>query len=416
VFLRDIAFGRFSADAPLPPAKELCALYGVCAATVRKVLSSMVAEGTLIRSQRSYLLPPRQGGRYRRLVFISQRTGPTATSIFNPRAQRFTEVLEYECARLHTAITVADYDMQNPANDRRVMAAVSGRGEVLGCVLNLPWIETEAAVEKFSSTVSSLSRVKHTVAVIDESGIFPPPPEARVRVFRIAGRSAGRAVGRLLLSSGHRRIAYLSHLHDFRWSQERLAGLIDAFGDAGFHDGVVPFTFMAAGSTDNVPVWLRAGASGSGERGAAFAREVAALEPVVERDLSPLLAAAVRHAAYSAIELEMDTWMLHSWFDRALASGATAWVLANDGAAINAMKYLHSKGRVVPDDVALVGFDNTPEAFEQRVTTVDFNMRGLACAVLDFLLRPPDTPRPAEEMPCVIMERESTRKAASTAQ
>lgn len=60
---------------------------------------------------------------------------------------------------------------------------------------------------------------------------------------------------------------------------------------------------------------------------------------------------------------------------------------ANDAAAVGAMKYLQKIGKVIPDDIAFVGFSNDPlsEVIEPPLTTIDqfgFEMGKKACQLL----------------------------------
>jgi DNA-binding LacI/PurR family transcriptional regulator len=67
-------------------------------------------------------------------------------------------------------------------------------------------------------------------------------------------------------------------------------------------------------------------------------------------------------------------------------SDATAIFVANDHMALGALRALHERGRRVPEDVAVVGFDDTPESayFIPPLTTVrqDFERVGRAAVQL----------------------------------
>jgi DNA-binding LacI/PurR family transcriptional regulator len=67
-------------------------------------------------------------------------------------------------------------------------------------------------------------------------------------------------------------------------------------------------------------------------------------------------------------------------------SDATAIFVANDHMALGALRALHERGRRVPQDVAVVGFDDTPESayFIPPLTTVrqDFERVGRAAVQL----------------------------------
>ena len=90
----------------------------------------------------------------------------------------------------------------------------------------------------------------------------------------------------------------------------------------------------------------------------------------------------------------------------------TAVFVANDQMALGFLRLLHERGRVVPADVSIVGFDDIPEAayFTPPLTTVrqDFNEMGRRC--LHVLLDQLDGAESAdvrEIVPTTLVERAS---------
>lgn len=73
---------------------------------------------------------------------------------------------------------------------------------------------------------------------------------------------------------------------------------------------------------------------------------------------------------------------------RLLASKPTAVFAASDTMAIGALKYLRQVGRRVPDDIALVGFDDIPiaSAVEPRLTTVRQPIERMGAMAVDLLI------------------------------
>lgn len=92
----------------------------------------------------------------------------------------------------------------------------------------------------------------------------------------------------------------------------------------------------------------------------------------------------------------------------------TALVVANDSMALGAIRALHEAGKVVPQDVSIVGFDDIPEAayFSPPLTTIRRNLIQLGMAGFEYLMQVMDDPdAPAEQhilLPRVIY-RDSTR-------
>lgn len=98
-----------------------------------------------------------------------------------------------------------------------------------------------------------------------------------------------------------------------------------------------------------------------------------------------------------------------------LKDSPTAAFAANDVMALGAIAALRAAGRRIPDDVALVGFDDIPIAryVEPRLTTIrqpiyDIGRRA-AEIVLDRAASPPDASSPAirEVLPTELVVRES---------
>jgi len=79
---------------------------------------------------------------------------------------------------------------------------------------------------------------------------------------------------------------------------------------------------------------------------------------------------------------------------RLLTTPATAIFAASDIMAIGALKALHEAGRRVPEDIALVGFDDIPLAssVQPALTTVRQPIRELGSAVADLLMGILDDP------------------------
>ena len=77
----------------------------------------------------------------------------------------------------------------------------------------------------------------------------------------------------------------------------------------------------------------------------------------------------------------------------------TAIFAANDHFALGVLRALHERGRRVPDDVSLVGFDDVPEAayFIPPLTTVRPDFDAVAKASLKLLLRQIETRMPSDE-------------------
>lgn len=105
----------------------------------------------------------------------------------------------------------------------------------------------------------------------------------------------------------------------------------------------------------------------------------------------------------------MNAWLQDGWEKL----GCTALLVQNDEAAVGAMKALQARGIKVPEDLSIVGFDNTEvcEYVTPRLTTVEVPLREIGAQGLKLLLRQIKTQTMNTEqrmLPVKLRVREST--------
>jgi LacI family transcriptional regulator len=92
----------------------------------------------------------------------------------------------------------------------------------------------------------------------------------------------------------------------------------------------------------------------------------------------------------------------------------TAWVMANDYAAMLAIDFLREKKVRIPEDLSIISFDNTPGAVEYQLTSYDFNHGGTISMMLNYAIRPSIIPEAQRdkviEIEGTIIERRSTAR------
>jgi DNA-binding LacI/PurR family transcriptional regulator len=83
---------------------------------------------------------------------------------------------------------------------------------------------------------------------------------------------------------------------------------------------------------------------------------------------------------------------------------ATAVFTANDHLALGLLRALHERGRRVPEDVSVVGFDDVPEAayYVPPLTTIRPDFDAVARASLELLLRQIDAEESVDERRTVV--------------
>lgn len=179
-------------------------------------------------------------------------------------------------------------------------------------------------------------------------------PDAGLPYVSIDHRQAAVEVVQYLLNRGHRRIAIISADETYHWARWRHEGYAQALGRAGF--AADPELVQVASSTE-----YEAGAQAAG-------RLLALVEP------------------------------------------PTAVFAVSDTLAIGAIKALRRAGRRVPQDIAVVGFDDLPlsAVFEPALTTIGQPMRELGAAAAEMLLaRLAGQSPPSRTLPHRLVVRDS---------
>ena len=157
-----------------------------------------------------------------------------------------------------------------------------------------------------------------------------------------------------------------------------------------------------------------------GHRRLGFLAHHATLGPVNERQKSVLAAARRHRGVQVATAADADTLEGGRRAARALLDAhprVTAVVCVNDLMAVGAMRELRTRGRRVPEDVSVTGFDNITLAqfCQPALTTVHIPSDTIGETVCDFLMNPGKSPLPHEFVidPELVL-RESTGPASSS--
>lgn len=156
-----------------------------------------------------------------------------------------------------------------------------------------------------------------------------------------------------------------------------------------------------------------------GHRRLGFLAHHATLGPVNERQKSVLAAARRHRGVQVATAADADTLEGGRRAARALLDAhprVTAVVCVNDLMAVGAMRELRTRGRRIPEDVSVTGFDNITLAqfCQPALTTVHIPSDTIGETVCDFLMNPGKSPLPHEFVidPELVL-RESTGPASS---
>ena len=242
----DIAAGTYGPGNTLPAVAQLKEEYGVHYQTLKKALDSLVENSVLTVYKRSYRVT--QFTKRTRTGFSSSIVafGPgdnSGISIFGEQAQAFIRSVDRECIlrNVHPEIVgfqesgagIKLIDVEKmPVKINKLLKNAS----VLGFVV---WFGGQPPPFAFMREfLLMLCRANKPIAVLHDSAdnklISFISKNRLVQFFSLAtGRRCAVTAGKYLLQLQHRHIAYISGHHKSIWSQERLAGLREAYASAG---------------------------------------------------------------------------------------------------------------------------------------------------------------------------------------
>ncbi|MBD3239415.1 MAG: GntR family transcriptional regulator [Chitinivibrionales bacterium] len=399
-----ITMGVYADGAPLPSVKELCARYGASHKTVRRALHNLCTNGRLNRIGRRYRV--HQLPRLRStasVVFIARRSYIENRRRDRSRAGRVLRYLERELHRVNVACLLVPYEdfVASEGQLLRRHPRHSSRS-ILGYLVQLSTVP-HVPLERF---LQLLNETGLPVAMLDETGYRTRQIDVRryhrLRLFGVAtGVRAGWDVGAFLAALGHSHAAFISPAGRSGWVLNRLAGLRAILGDErvqACQTGRYWFDLALDGRlvTDPREQLMREEArSKLLSLGVSFPEDY--LLP--SADLFPVFEPLLRHLLLPALE------------EAICLKEATAWVAGNDVVALACLAWLREKGIRIPDELSLVSFDDTYEAFSEEITSYDFGVPAVARAMLEYCVRGESTsPRPTTtpvEIPGTIIARRS---------
>jgi DNA-binding FadR family transcriptional regulator len=404
---RDILDNTFNAEM-LPSLSRLRKLYGVSNEVIKKAIVSLLNQRLLVDDRHGYRIRlPGHTRSFSSVLFITPGVAPSGRAvIFDERLRQAHIQLETICnsQALHFAQRSFSPD------ENWVPGCLGDPQSHIGYIV---W-SNGINVQLLRSLLHDLSRHKRPIAIIDEIGDWKPPtglpPHARLHIFAIAGFLAGTTAARFLLSLGHRGIAYFSVFENQFWSRERHRGLRSEFGRAGIQDGVMAETL------DRMPDYDRKKQYPFGPMALASSRAIGRLPEAYHRHFGSQFWNIASHLNLMR-DIDHFSTALEAVFRRMLdTKGITALVAANTMLAISALIFLERHAVSVPQQVSLLCFDNTPEAYQNNLSCYEFNFAGMARAAFSFIVHPSNRlfskKHSRTEYEGIFINRGSTARAA----
>lgn len=429
---RDILTGVFATGSTLPTLKECAFRYGVSSRTASRALVSLEHDGLLERTGRRFRVPSRAE---------SMRTRGTILLVSGPLPERpgwsmfdgppYNELVRELERRSHASgcrFAKAIYPRYEKrasrfvTEDGRPIAAPIDRGKgdqpsnqlmrfeggVIGIVL-LPlgspgWQREAIRTARRYRCPTALFRSGH------QRHSAPTAENTPVRAFQTSPEHhAGRTVAEYLLRAGHRYCAFIAPFGSAPWAIERLDGFREAFRRSGVSFEVVTIADERATDLSSL---MQHRYRWTPQRVERFLDT----SHVNRFESKARCSFAVRERLWRAMQQEALEAHIRPLLQRTLTHGRlTAWVAANDAAAIAALGFLERKRIAVPRDISVIGFDNGYDAFRWNLSSYSFNVAAHAHAMIEYLLEPRGRyhayAEPVFPIPGVLVERGSSGPA-----
>ncbi|MBD3319814.1 MAG: GntR family transcriptional regulator [Chitinivibrionales bacterium] len=389
---RDILVGRFSHGEKLPSYKELRTLYDVSFVTLKKALAQLESEGLVRPCKRGYAVAGAERQAAALSIVLIQPGFKRGKFLLNKSFDMdFMRYLEFACSKnnVFLKLIAVSTDPMPPhlvdmAANTTVELSDIDTEDIAGYIYSAKELDYDAGF-----ILSGCASLKKPFALLDFTGELELSKSVQsmslTHLFRMSTlEKPAHAIARYCIGLGHKKIAYISPIHESKWSRVRLAALRSVFSAAGYADGVAEFT------RKSLPTKTA---------------EKKVLE-LQEKDLYPIQASeewwkrldyAYREQMYFPIR-RMGWVTLKSaiifencipLFKNALRDkNITAWICANDLIASMALSYLRTKNIKVPQDISIIGFDDTLDAMGERITSYNFNLQSIAEAMINFILHP----------------------------
>ncbi|MBD3422017.1 MAG: hypothetical protein GF398_18045 [Chitinivibrionales bacterium] len=209
----------------------------------------------------------------------------------------------------------------------------------------------------------------------------------------------------LLRELKHRHVAYISPYHKSPWSIARMVGLQQAAGD---FSTIHQCTYDQEGNIHRDHF-----------EPSHAACNIAPLQGNYRewrKDIAQYFAKAIDPYFDFHLPERILPWAHHQHAIRPLFEQAlhhqqiTAWVCANDLLALWALAFLDEKGFQIPNNISVIGFDDSTDALRKGLTSYNFNMRALVNQMLEYLInRRTISPRKQRiEIEGMMIERATT--------
>lgn len=357
----EILAGLHPWDSPLPLIKELAATWNCHPQTVSKALEIAMQDGLLERRGRlHFAIPPRvhRSSAAPTILCLGAGAPDGNFRMDSDRESDFWRELGMQAGLAGLSLVRRVWEGGRIRLDEHTVGVIA-----------TSWHNHNPKI-----ICKEISKLKVPACVwFDEHVMDADSVQSKIH-YHDQGHSSenGSLLARHLLERGHTHLAFVSPWHGNPWSLKRLEG-IEA--EAALHGARVS-TFCLPGDSE----WDRL--------------IPAATDPVLLQYFSENLIARMVEGSSARVREFMIAELgwnrirkdMAPLFEQALASGATAWIGANDVCALNALGWLREKGIPVPQRVSVAGFDDTVEALRSDLTSFRFSCASVARSMIYQIL------------------------------
>lgn len=395
----DLLAGVLDSYGPLPTIQELCYRYSTSYPILKKVLNSLEKDGLLTVHKRGYkpTMFDVSNPTAKILVLVpilSDKINKNAINflekgfVISGRGFAFIHKLEQMCKIQNLDAEIWGYYLKAGSvtyikPDLSSCNSIDKSKSYYGICLikNLP-LSTD-----FSRMLLQLSKLDIPISILEVTGeagySLPPTKKTNIRVFPIGATDlASQKIGRHLLDSGHRNIAFISAWQRVLWSKNRYDGLckvfsmskgsrVHLFADTRFMSGFIHLDDRTLDENFNN-------------------------FPSLDKLIKPYNILPDEQAKYLAYEMDefihtaigdqrLGIFMEPLFKQALLRSDITAWVCADDIMALSAMRFLRKNNIDIPGRISVVGFEDIPQAFRASLTTYNYDVQGITQTMLAFI-------------------------------
>lgn len=404
---KDILCGKYAEGMMLPSLKELQNHYGVSYQTVKKALDCLSAEGILeLRYRHYFIVHFIRRPTHLSIVLIGWSHPKLQMQARTPWGEEFLRNCEQQCSRMGFELKVLEYsDISGELTITDQSGCSTNNIPVDSTVIGyLLWGESPG--ELYREVLVRLEKSKKPIAVLQEGSALNISDlikkNQQIQLFSIATSStAAKHVATFLLQSGHTSIAYFSPFHKAEWSRARFSGLNEIYSRLG--TPIETFTLNKYSDTFAYSQFIK-----SPEK--YFDHLMNNLSEQVVPSLVKGALESYRNSFIKKVEFDVIRKNMVPLFHSALKKTAcTAWICANDFTALSAVDFLKAQTK---SRIAVIGFDDTFEAFHSGLTSYNFNIQATVQVMISYLVNPTSLPANkrslAFEIEGMLVERKTT--------